>query len=964
VLNGFPPVFEQFVSHLQIIKKLPMKRLLLLSLVSLASIFSDGQSLQLRLPTKGDVWPIYSMQKIQWQYANVDNIKIEVSTDSARSWSVIQSSYPASATFFDWTVTNNVSDSCYLRITDVANPSVYSTSHPNNSFKIPKPVLKIDNIETPVFAKAALPISWTAEGTQSIRLMASFDENRSYQLIADNIPASAGFYNWLVKDTAAANCFILIISKDNALVSDTIEQPFSIKKLPLGDATKYKGGSYDGHTSATNKVKSLTLLSPNRKEQFAGNTVYPITWSSTSIPKVDLLYSIDSGVTWVNIATGVDANVSLFNWTVPPSTTAKGLIKISDASDPAVYDLSDSTFTIKPNSLKLTSPAENEITFKGQVLPISWSSTGVSKINISYLEQSTWKTIVSGINASNEVFNWPVLANLPDSIRIKIADYDNPLISDTISNILLRKIPSIIAAKYNGGSYDGHSSATNKRPFLTLTTPNGGEEVASAVSFNIAWTSGSVAKVDIRHSVDSGSTWQNVVSSWPNTGSFLWRVPGLASSKCLIKIESSDDSTVTDISNGTFTILAKSINLVSMPKTLYLGTSFPIEWTQLGIEKVNLNYKTSRNGIWQKIKDSVVSTAEVYNWIVPQITGDSLWIRVFDYTDSMVADEQPLPMVLKRLPAVSHDKFKGGHFDGHSSRSTNNKISIFKPSAADTLKTGNTYPISWIPGNVTDSIMLQFSADSGRTWKSISQLPAAAGQYEWSVPIDVSHRNSNVNSRTTSEILLTNCMVRAVEINSGSEIVGITNKTFSIIQSVPLAPNTISFKGDYLATKQVILKWVAENETNLDRYEVERSVDGSAYHKVKEVKATNAASYTFTDDVKDLSGQKVSYRLTKVDSDGNTSYSSILYFDVPANIRFNVFPNPAKTYIQLQVKSNLSGLIRVQLVDLTGRIVLQKIVDAATTNIRFLTSDLRSGIYFVKIKCDEAEYFQKIIVTK
>src|SRR3954452_1636034 len=98
-----------------------MKRLVLLSLVSIAFLFSKGQALQLQTPAKGDTWPIFSTQRIQWQLANVDNIKIEVSTDSARSWTVIQSSYPASATFYDWTVINKPSDSCYIRISDVTN---------------------------------------------------------------------------------------------------------------------------------------------------------------------------------------------------------------------------------------------------------------------------------------------------------------------------------------------------------------------------------------------------------------------------------------------------------------------------------------------------------------------------------------------------------------------------------------------------------------------------------------------------------------------------------------------------------------------------------------------------------------------------------------------------------------------------------------------------------------------------
>ncbi|MDQ4140728.1 MAG: hypothetical protein M3142_09395, partial [Bacteroidota bacterium] len=83
-----------------------MKRLILLSLVSFAFFCGNGQALQLQQPAKGDIWTAFTVQKIQWQKANVDNIKIEISLDSARTWSVLQASYPASAESYNWTVAN------------------------------------------------------------------------------------------------------------------------------------------------------------------------------------------------------------------------------------------------------------------------------------------------------------------------------------------------------------------------------------------------------------------------------------------------------------------------------------------------------------------------------------------------------------------------------------------------------------------------------------------------------------------------------------------------------------------------------------------------------------------------------------------------------------------------------------------------------------------------------------------
>ncbi len=766
-----------------------MKRLLLLSLVSFAFCFAQGQALQLLHPASGDVWPAFSTQRIQWQFANVDNIKIEVSVDSARSWTVLQSSYPASATYYDWTVVNKPSDSCFVRITDVANPSVQSSNYPGSPFKIPKPALQIDNVDASVYGRTALPISWTSAGVQTIRLLASYNNGLSYSVIADNIPASAGYYNWIVTNTTATNCFIVIQSADTYSLSDTTGQLFSIKQLPGATAVKYHGGSYDGHSSATNKQKSVQVVTPNTKVQLTPNTTFPITWNSTSVNQVNIKYSIDSGATWLSIATGVTATVFIYNWTVPATPSAKCLVKIADASDSTVFDVSDSVFIIKANMLKFSAPALNDVYYRGQVMPISWTSQGLSKVNITYLDGSVLKTIQSGVTAANEVYNWIVPTGIPDSIGLKISDNDNPSLTDTISKLFIRTSPSVSAMKYHGGSYDGHSSATNKDAFLTLIKPNGSITIASAIPYNITWVSSGVNSVDIALSVDSGHTWKNIVSAYSNTGSYVWTVPGTASAKCLIKISNSADSTLNDVSDSVFTILAKSITLTSDTAAIrYYGTVLPLEWTQTGIEKVSLQYKTSSRGSWQKIKDSLPSASEVFNWTLPALASDSLYVRIFDTEDSSTNDQQLFAGVFKALPSASATKYQGGSFDGHAYRSTNNKINILKPAANDTLISGSTYPISWIAGNVTDSVTLQYTLDSGITWNNIANISAVTGQYQWSVPSAGGKANSKA-AAIASDILSNKCIIRAVSINSVNEIVGISSKTFSIEQSNSFPPS-------------------------------------------------------------------------------------------------------------------------------------------------------------------------------
>ncbi|HEX8332148.1 MAG TPA: T9SS type A sorting domain-containing protein [Segetibacter sp.] len=932
-----------------------MKRVLLLLLVSFTFCFANGQTLLLNRPSGGDVWPAFSVQKIQWQSANVDNIKIEVSADSGRTWLVVQSSYPASATFYDWTVINKPSDSCFFRISDVVNPSVQSSNYPDKPFRIPKPTLNIDPVEGSVFGKTALAISWSSTGTQNVNLFITYDNFATHQVIANNLPAVRGFYNWIVKDTVASNGFIIIQAVNDHSLSDTARQPFSIKKLPLPTGAKYKGGSYDGHSSASTKVKSLKLSAPNTRVELTPNTVYPIRWTSSSINQVSIKYSIDSGLTWLNISQGVPAALSFFNWSVPNAPSAKCLVKITDTADVAIFDISDTTFAISATTLDLITPAENDIVYRGQVLPVSWSSPGVTKVNISYFDGSVWKTIKDGVTASNETVNWTIPANIGDSIKLRITDFDNPFKFDSVSKVFVKTSPVASVAKYKGGSYDGHSSATNKVAAIRLLKPNGSIQLASALQYTITWVSSSVANVDLAFSADSGYTWQNIVTSYSNSQSYVWNVPGVASSKCLVRIRSSQDSTVSDISDSVFTILPKSINLViNTTANYYFETAIPLEWTQQGIEKVSFSYKTISTGSWQKIKDSVNSTSEVYNWIIPTLATDSLWIKIFDSRDSLIKDEKFFSGVLKRLPAATKRKFNGGRFDGHSYRSNNNKINIYKPAANEKLVSEESYSISWKSGNVTDTITLQYSIDSGNTWINIVDVTASTEQYNWKVP--------TVNNQAGTNILFEKCLIRALETESGNEIVGISSRTFSISQSAASPVHSVVLTGKPDGEK-ASLSWLSENEMNVNQYEVERSFDKISYEKIGEVKSANIRDYNFVDISKTITGKTIYYRLKIVYNDGSFKYSGVATVQLPLHTKIFVYPNPARTYIQIQISHITNGLVDVMVTDISGKVVSQIRTTANGSNLRMYTGHLNSGVYIVRIKYKDEEHVQKLIIT-
>jgi beta propeller repeat protein len=90
--------------------------------------------------------------------------------------------------------------------------------------------------------------------------------------------------------------------------------------------------------------------------------------------------------------------------------------------------------------------------------------------------------------------------------------------------------------------------------FLTINSPNGGENYSVGSTLTIIWNWNNVTDVKIEYSTDNGINWIDIVSSTPCTGSYPWTIPNTPSDLCKIRITDLSDQTVTDLSDGLFSI--------------------------------------------------------------------------------------------------------------------------------------------------------------------------------------------------------------------------------------------------------------------------------------------------------------------------------------------------------------------------------------------------------------------------
>jgi endonuclease/exonuclease/phosphatase family metal-dependent hydrolase len=94
---------------------------------------------------------------------------------------------------------------------------------------------------------------------------------------------------------------------------------------------------------------------------------------------------------------------------------------------------------------------------------------------------------------------------------------------------------------------------------VTVTAPNGGESWSAGSARNITWTASGVTSVKLEYSVNGGSTWSTLTASTAaSAGSYAWTVPASASTTARVRVSDAADASVTDTSDGAFSITTSS----------------------------------------------------------------------------------------------------------------------------------------------------------------------------------------------------------------------------------------------------------------------------------------------------------------------------------------------------------------------------------------------------------------------
>ena len=182
---------------------------------------------------------------------------------------------------------------------------------------------------------------------------------------------------------------------------------------------------------------------------------------------------------------------------------------------------------------------------------------------------------------------------------------------------------------------------------------------------------------------------------------------------------------------------------------------------------------------------------------------------------------------------------------------------------------------------------------------------------------------------------------------------GSVTATFTATTSLPIELTA------FHAARQahtVDLTWTTATEQNNDRFEVERSVDGTAWALLTVVPTQNgnarfAQTYSMTDQhpwpVRNY------YRLRQVDRDGKSATSTVRMVEMDGNTAATIAPNPVlDDILQLMLPAG-EAAAHVRLLDIQGHLLRTWTFDAETEQtVPLDLTGVPAGMFILQVNSD------------
>jgi hypothetical protein len=184
----------------------------------------------------------------------------------------------------------------------------------------------------------------------------------------------------------------------------------------------------------------------------------------------------------------------------------------------------------------------------------------------------------------------------------------------------------------------------------------------------------------------------------------------------------------------------------------------------------------------------------------------------------------------------------------------------------------------------------------------------------------------------------------------------------------PLPVTFTAIKAYQTTGTKVQVEWNVTNESNIARYEVERSVNGVSFSSIANVPAsangTAVKNYSAMD-MNAVNGANY-YRVKSISGNGEVKYTSIVRVNIgKSGTEVTVYPNPVKgNTLSLQFTNMEKGSYTVKLYNAAGQTVMTRTINhnGGSASEQLTLPNAAKGVYQLEVTGNDTRITQQLII--
>jgi len=631
-------------------------------------------------PNGGERWETGTSHEITWNSIAGGNVKIELYAGASPFTTISASTANDGSFTWDISTSQSFRTDYKVKITSTTDSAAYDYS--DAVFAVAGYI----SVTSPNGGESWEPgtshnVTWSSNLGGNVKI--DLYKAGALQSTIAATTANDGSYSWSISP---------VITQGN---------DYRIRVTSLVDGAVYDSSDADFEVALPGFI---TVTSPNGGEIWYSGTNHEITWNTDfgGNVRIDIydgtvVYRGPVGQDGAGAGATITAstpNDGSFTWSIPAAQTPRSdyRIQVTSLANALVADHSDADFSIA-SAITVTSPNGGEAWGRGSIQSVTWTSAIGGSVKIELYKGGAFYTTLAADTANDGNYTWEMSPSVTagDDYRVRITS----LFDDAV--------------------YDSSDSDFSiVEPYVTVTSPNGGESWRRSSSYPITWipNAGGNVKIEL---YKGGAFHSTVAADTANDGNYTWEVPWNATpgSDYRVRIASLANGTVFDASDADFSI-SEAFLAVTQPNGATPwhtgdGHEFSVMWDSSSDDSVRIElYKG--DALAETLAVSTPNDGS-FDWPLPDdfTPGDDYRIKITSTTDSLLYDYS--------------DYFTIWGY-----------VHITSPKQGDDWTVGTTHDITWSTNAVSSTVTIRLRRINGVIVSTIAVDTPDDGSFTWDIP--------------------------------------------------------------------------------------------------------------------------------------------------------------------------------------------------------------------------------------